>query len=90
MNATEIDKKIVDFEIRIRALEEEARNRHTHSTNACFEDSLAVLIDVVMSEQDQREYSKARLTQCLKILQEGRQGPHAYDPDRPAGERPKR
>ncbi len=73
--------------------------RHTYSTIAGIEDGTAVNIDTTKEVLLLKEYLRtgyqrlnaieARLQDQLQILQITREGPYAYDPDRPAGRRPK-
>lgn len=73
-----------------RLLQIEAR-RHTHSTCAGIEDAQAVNFDLVRSVGEleiQLSVLKQRAAQQATILSIVRQGPHSYDPDRPAGKRP--
>ena len=73
--------------------------RHTMSTDACFLDGLAVQHDVVKyfdieeayheSELTKIRAAKARALKTAEILREGRTSPHSYNPDQPAGRRPK-
>lgn len=86
---TELWQKIDKLEVRIEILENNQPKNHTHSTNAAIEDSLAVAADILISEDQQREYASARINQLVKILQQVKKSPYSYDPDRPAGERPK-
>jgi type IV secretory pathway TrbL component len=73
---------------RVTALESQnkapAQKRHSHSTTAGLEDALAVTIDLL----NKQKADQARTAQLLSILQQVREGPSAYDPDRPAGHRP--
>jgi hypothetical protein len=55
--------------------------RHTHRTAAGIEDALAVLLDT----QQELEILRLRLDRALTILRDVRAGPHAYDPEKPAG-----
>jgi hypothetical protein len=66
----------------------EAQKRHTHRTAAGLEDALAVTLDLIREYENMENYAQARLRQLADILTEVRQGPHNYNPDRPAGERP--
>lgn len=61
-----------------------ARSRHTMSTTAGIEDCLAVVNELAF----ELELALLRLQQVHKILAKMREGPQAYDPDTPAGERP--
>jgi uncharacterized coiled-coil protein SlyX len=86
----DLDARVTSLEKRVTTLETTEKNRLTHATTACFEDALAVLVDVLVTQKEQEEYSKSRLKSLLEILQQGRKGPYSYDPDRPAGERGKK
>jgi hypothetical protein len=66
-----------------------ARRRHTYPTTNGLEDSLAVTIDVLLDEQAHSEYRAARIEQLRRILGEVREGPLAYDSERPADRRPR-
>lgn len=57
--------------------------RHTMSTVAGIEDALAVLYDLLV----QQEVEERRMKQLHEVLSTLREGPHAYDPERPAGRR---
>ena len=73
--------------------------RHTVSTDAGLLDAMAVQYDVtkwfelrklrLQSELREVEAAEERSKKVVSILGETRQGPHAYDPDRPAGRRPR-
>jgi hypothetical protein len=77
---------------RIEALEQGVvRKAHTYSTAAGLEDALAVNLDLVRFANElelEAETLKRRAVQQAEILKMVRQGPHAYDEDRPAGKRP--
>jgi len=75
---------------RVTQLEEMlAKRRHTYPTADGLEDSLAVTIDVLLDEQAHSEYRAARIEQLRRILGEVREGPLAYDSERPADRRPR-
>lgn len=57
------------------------QKRHTHRTAAGLEDAVAVLMDIARD----LEALSIRISQALAILKSVRSGPHAYDPERPAG-----
>lgn len=57
------------------------QKRHTHRTAAGIEDAMAALMDV----ERELETLSIRVGQAMEILKSVRVGPHAYDPDRPAG-----
>lgn len=61
--------------------------RHTHSTIAAFEDTIAILNDVLFELSETLKYTQARLSQAREKLIEARKGPHAYDPETPSGVR---
>jgi hypothetical protein len=61
--------------------------RHTYSTTAGLEDALAIAIDVITEYDASRKYTEARISQLRDALAKVREGPHAYDPDKPAGKR---
>lgn len=65
------------------------RRRHTYPTTNGLEDALAVAIDVLLDEQAHSEYRAARVEQFRRILGEVREGPLAYDSERPADRRPR-
>lgn len=73
-----------NHEARIAEVEQDLRKRHTHRTEAGIEDALAVGIDLLIKQRA----DQARTEQLLDILRLVREGPHKYDPDRPAGKRP--
>jgi alpha-N-acetylglucosamine transferase len=82
-------QQLTRMQRRIEALENTISNgRHTHSTTACLEDSLAVATDIILREVAQREETLARLQQLVKILQAGRTDPYSYDRGASAGPRP--
>lgn len=62
------------------------QKRHTHRTAAGIEDAIAVVLDL----QTDLACLAGRVSTALEILRSVRAGPYAYDPERPAGERPKR
>lgn len=82
-----IKDSIVNLTKRIDTLEQSTPKRHTHSTTACFEDALAVAVDIIKSEEIQNQYTRGRLRQMVQIVQSGREGPYSYDPERCAGKR---
>jgi len=59
------------------------RKRQTGPTMAGLEDAMAALIGVKMN----RDVEQVRLDAALNCLQILRQGPHAYNPEKPSGER---
>ena len=61
--------------------------RHTHPTAAGIEDALAVAWDMNREFEMFYAFYKSRTTRMIDILQKVREGPHAYDPDQPAGPR---
>jgi hypothetical protein len=61
--------------------------RHTHSTAAALEDALAVANDVIEELLRSQLYVRTRVQKLTEILRETREGPHAYNPDKPAGVR---
>ncbi len=69
---------------RLTALEAQLPKRHTYSTIAGLEDAMAVIIDIQMNLDADRE----RIESAHQILQTLRSGPRSYYPDRPAGKRP--
>ena len=74
------------------------RARHTYPTIAGLEDTTSVNLDMTYEILALKEYFRTgyqrldaieqRLHDQLKIIQITREGPHAYDPNRPAGRRP--
>jgi hypothetical protein len=85
-----LEAEQVKHQGQITKLEEQVKEvmkgkRHTYRTSAGLEDATAVVIDVAMHQRAEA----ARLQQALEILRELREGPQNYDPDRPAGSRPK-
>lgn len=62
-----------------------AQLRHSHRTAAALEDALAVAYDIILDQQRALTYAASRAEKLVDILQTARKGPHAYDPDRPAG-----
>jgi hypothetical protein len=62
------------------------QRRHTHSTLAGLEDAIAIVLDLLLS-QGLNEYVRYSLNDLQEILSKIREGPNAYDIDRPAGER---
>lgn len=53
MTISLLDKRLKEISERVSALELGGGKRHTHSTNACFEDSIAVCADIIMEEEKQ-------------------------------------
>lgn len=83
-----------NVEMRLQALEKQAaelkarqeqpkQKAHSYSTLAGIEDATAVVIDLV----EESRALEARLETLRGILGLVRQGPHAYNADRPAGRR---
>jgi hypothetical protein len=65
--------------------------RQTYSTLAGLEDATAIIIDFqahLNTDQARINAELARLNATMDILTTLRQGPHSYNPDRPAGNRP--
>lgn len=62
-----------------------AQLRHSHRTAAALEDALAVAWDIIQEQERAINYTASRAEKLVAILQTARSGPHAYDPDRPAG-----
>lgn len=56
---------------------------HSYSTTAALQDAMAVLVDVMIDQ----DAESARLQTALGIIKAASNGPHAYDPERPAGKR---
>jgi polyphosphate kinase len=50
-------------------------------------DGLEVKKEVISILVETIEFSLHRLANSTEVLKQARQGPHAYDPDRPAGQR---
>ena len=69
-----------------KQIEENQPRAHTHSTIACLEDATAVAIDLM----EELKITEARVETLHMILGQGRQSPHSYDPNRPAGLRKER
>ena len=75
------------------------KERQTISTDAGCMDAMAVQFDVIkwielrklrlQNELREVEAVEERAKKVPSILGEVRQGPHSYDPDQPAGKRPK-
>jgi hypothetical protein len=61
--------------------------RHTNSTAAGLEDALAVANDIIEELLRSQAYVRSRTEKLTTILKETREGPYAYDPDKPAGMR---
>lgn len=75
---------------RITQLEEMlAKRRHTYPTANGLEDSLGVALNIMQEEQVQAKWREARINELWRILGEIREGPLAYDSDRPADRRPR-
>ena len=72
--------------------ESSKRNRaHTYPTAAGLEDAISIVLDVQRDTTElemQVEAARQRSDQLIGVLQKLREGPHAYDPERPAGRRP--
>jgi len=76
---------------RVAKLEKCAAIRLPHRTAAGVEDALAVNLDLVRQANEMElelGAMRARAAQQAEILKLVRQGPDAYDPERPAGRRP--
>jgi hypothetical protein len=70
--------------------EQNSPKRHTHSVNAGIEDAQATLQNAYRLAQETRLQAEAIEFWAVKtdsILRDMRQGPTAYDPDRPSGNR---
>ncbi len=77
--------KIRELQHRLDEIQDERKTRrHTYATGAGLEDAIAVTIDLLIKQKA----DQARTESLLEILRQVRQGPHAYDQDRPAGKRP--
>ena len=61
--------------------------RHTHRTAAALEDALAVAWDIIREQSEALTFAEGRARRIITILQQARQGPHAYDPENPSGVR---
>ncbi len=59
------------------------KRRHTYPTANGLEDALAVTIDLLLREDAAKKYRRARFDQLNDILGKVREGPLAYDTDRP-------
>jgi hypothetical protein len=78
----------------VRQSEEELKatldkRRHTYPTANGLEDATAVAIDIALNEQAQAEWREIRLNQLRRILGEVREGPLAYNDERPADRPPR-
>jgi hypothetical protein len=65
--------------------------RHTHRTSAGIEDAIAIALDYIGYADDLEMEATAvrqRTEKLQSVLMVLREGPHAYDPDKPAGKRP--
>lgn len=83
--------RIVRLEREVRALNAQSSPRHSHRTSAGIEDALAVNIDLVRLAHEARiemAIVEMRAAQQAEILKLVRQGPQAYEEDRPCGHRP--
>lgn len=87
--AKEVTQQLVDMRARLDDLESKPK-RHTQATDAGLLDAIAIAIDVLNEYEASRKYTDARIRQLQGVLKSVRSGPHAYDPETPAGERPKR
>lgn len=88
--AADLEAQIAGQAARIAELEKQKGGKaHTYATAAGLEDATAVLLELLQRKQAEDAYTAARLEQVYKITGIIRQGPYAYDPDRPAGPRPK-
>lgn len=76
---------LMGLEARVSQLEQLRPKDHTHRTKAGLEDAMAIAMDLLRD----MDADKARLDMLWKTLQAVRSGPHAYDPDKPAGVRPR-
>ena len=87
---SKVCQAVNSLESRVKALEDAGARRLTHSQAAGLEDAMAVLMDVNRHVEQLRTEADAmdrRLEKELAILQTLREGPHAYDADKPAGKR---
>ena len=72
------------------------KRRHTHPTTAGIEDATAVFVELARREEDEwlrlqaeAKYRHDRLRQGYEILGRVREGPLAYDAERPADRPPR-
>jgi hypothetical protein len=73
-------------------LEKTGPKCHSHRTEAGLEDALAVNLDLVRAADEleiESQVLRLRAAQQAEILRLVRKSPTAYDPERPAGARPK-
>lgn len=88
--AGQLEAQIAGQAAKIAELERQKSGKaHTYATAAGLEDATAVLLELLQRKQAEEAYTAARLNQLYEITGMIRKGPHAYDPDRPAGPRPK-
>lgn len=88
--AGQLEAQIAGQAAKIAELEKQKGGKaHTYATAAGLEDATAVLLELLQRKQAEDAYTAARLAQAYEVIGQVRKGPHAYDPDRPAGPRPK-
>jgi hypothetical protein len=61
------------------------KRRHTYPTADGLEDATAIAIETLLEEQAQAAYRAARIEQLRQVLGKVREGPLAYDGERPNG-----
>ena len=76
-------KENLDCEVQIKRI-----IRHTHSTTAGIEDALAACIDILNECEQSQAFIEGRSHQLHQILMQVREGPNAYDKNKPAGAKP--
>lgn len=84
--------RVAALERKVKELEDCRSRRLPYNTDAGIEDSLAVNMDLVRAANELEVKAQAlrlRAGQQAEILKLVRQGPEAYDPEKPAGRRPK-
>ena len=77
-------------EVRMLREQREDPKRHTHSVNAGIEDGMSTMISTVRMAQEARTQAEAIeffASKALSIMQDMREGPYSYDPNRPSGDR---
>lgn len=87
--AKDVELQLEKLKARIDEVESKPK-RHTQATDAGLLDAIAISIDILNEYEASQKYSDARMRQLQQVLQRVRSGPYAYDPDAPAGERPKK
>lgn len=81
---TQLETENKDMQNRLKDLEAvKERSRQTGATMAGLEDAMASLVGIIYN----RDIDNHRLDATLRMLQQLRQGPYAYDSEKPSENR---